>query len=1749
MTRMNQARKRTGTNKVLSMILVLVMLLSLLSMAAFTPATAANSGNSYDYNIMFLDCGRKYFSVDSIKKIIDNASDAGFNYIQLAVGNDGLRFLLDDMSLTVNGTTYTSEQVSSAIHAGNEAYYNFDVDELTQSEMDTIIAYAGSKGMGVIPCVNTPGHMDAILSAANSLTGENCSYNGSVRTINVTNDTAKAFTQALLQKYINYFAGKGCQLFNMGADEYANDKYTGGSMGFGKLQSTGKYSYYVNYVNEVAAMIKKAGMTPMAFNDGIYFANNTSSGTFDTDIIICYWSSGWGTYNPMPASTLDSMGFRLVNTNGSYYWVLGKGQCDATTASGFNKNSFPGDDKIDNPAGSMFCIWADYPGAMTEDEVINGSAATIAAFGRTLPKVKKVETVEPKTVTKDNVTVTAPGLTDLTVAAADAPAIDAAAEGKVVAYDVTPATASGSYKKNGIVTLPVPGSWDPSRVRGYIVNEDGSVTTGLTGTTADGKFTFTVPHFSQMGIYELAANAATETKTINLTVGGTTTDPIDGEYPGTKLDDAVASVVGVEPTDKPGTTTYEPATLGKGTFYVSTTANDTAPTVQLTFEDAGNGQYYIKNSAGKYVYPDATYTDYFFTGWWSYSVITTADKKNATVKVREGEDGSIVISRAVTGNGGTTAYLTLSGTTFDAGDNGTSLYLYSQKTTPGGKKTTLTFTGKSVGTTEVTIGNTKYIIKVTDEDLSTVTPLAIEYWITNKQVTADGATSKRIKATDPSVYSETGAKFSGLVPATGKQDGKDDVFWKGTRLTIENKQTDKSGVDRTRAGDDFAYIRYWAQKWSFSADGKTWSDFNNDDQIVAYYLQKTTVTDEVKTEVADWGEVPHTNFTYSGGKFVLIDYAVKYQSGNRTPDAFPVNGKTIAFHCNYESPNDLGTTVIKDGNTYYRKIGTVRAEETEGYEVYMITVTPNSDTKTIHVAAQPQDANSYSYDGTEKVVWVDNEVDLGDFSDKNLQYEGFSVGGDPVVPGLKIYNKQAMLITYYVRAKVTTDSLHVHYIDKTSNQQFYSYPINVKSGTQFSSKIALNKANWKGPLDNGTVSNDLGKPQTVSADLSTMPEISAQNRYSQYTCDKVQRSDDGKDVYLYYTFDNTKTFVVDFGLPLEIYPENMNTGLLNKVNSVAVEKTKLSYGTAQAMNSAENGYKVVYTMTKPIDGYETISITYTGVNSSSGKEGTATYNAYIIPASTVYYEDNDNFISFNNNGGKWEREGNTTTNAVQDLNALKDKKTYGYDSNYTSSSKFSLGSAMKTTVSSDTNSNPPTATFTFKGTGFDLVSMTSKDTGTILVNVKGTDNGITKNWIVDTFYGYTRKPDGYIQYTWTQGSDGTWHNKAQKIDKLPAGKKTGGTPNDGVTYEPNYTWTPVDKDNNALYQIPVIHYTDLPYGEYTVTVTPKYSSSRDPYYDANGDNNSYDFYLDGVRIYNPAGDKLNSQYVLDGEGYAQFTEIRNMLIAAKDLKSGTSASGMVFVDGVRDTSEITDYTNYGPNNEVYLSKNQAIAFKIRDMSNVDSIQIGAKAPNGNATMQIKVNGNDVQMQPLTTTSDMYYKLENVQPGQTIVITNAGDNLLSLTTLKVTYRTEPSTSNSADPVVDEEVVAQAPVMLMSMLYGEPQTFEPEHFTAKWSRNVRKGGTATLTVKASADVESITVNGEEITAYTTKTARSFWGPKETYHVFTYRVTNATTADYTVCALNAEGIASDPITAPLTVRPSIRDWWNGIFDKWKH
>lgn len=1689
MNKMNQTQTRSPRKRLLSLILAVILMIGLLPISAFATSASTQASDAedtgYKYNIMFLDCGRKYFSVNSIKQIIDNASAAGFNYIQLAVGNDGLRFLLDDMSLTVNGKTYSSERVSAAIHAGNEAYYNFDVDELTQPEMDEIIAYAASKGMGVIPCVNTPGHMDAILSAATALTGKDCSYSGSARTIDVTNATAVAFTQALLQKYISYFAGKGCEYFNMGADEYANDIFTSGSMGFGNLQSTGKYSYYVTYVNAVAKMVKDAKMTPMAFNDGIYFNSNTSSGTFDTDILICYWSNGWSSYTPMPAANLAAKGFKLINTHGDYYWVLGKSdwQCSPEKASGFNYKTFQGG-TINDPTGSMFCIWCDYPGVGTDTSVVNNTAATIAAFGAALPKVKPVEGVKNVTRTDDTtgVSVTAPGLTGLSVKKAAAPSIDTAAEGKVLAYDVTPTTESGNYAEAASVSFKTPSGWDTSRVRGFVVNTDGTVTDGLTGVVENGSFTFTAPHFSVMGIYQLSADAPTD---INVAVGGTVTVTVkdvnlSGIYHTENESIATVTVTGQDETTKPH---YTEATVSYSKLAGSNT--------KWTKTD------YFYEVDGNYHPVYAYYSNYRY---YYYGYSTTGSNNNVTQ-----------VGYSWYGYASVTGIYEQTGT----------------ETVPA--SSTITFTGKSVGDTFVVIGDVKYNIHVTEkapDNALTDASINLEYWITNNEVYDGKTTSANHTRTINSANAPTpeGVALADLAPNPAYySNGTVTVYyWQTVRLDATHKQTTASGVDQTARGTTLTHVRYHSDAWQYKTADGVWHYFEKGDQLVAYYLQKTEVTKEIDTYVKDWGygtgdTTPNTS---SGYGQVALTVAVVYPDGTVSPTEGEMYSKSTTIF-NYWDGRDIGIVAPVNNSNYSISKITVtdgtRTDNTSDIVWY------NSDTiewnKTLNAAGKEW------YDETE--VW------------------NKSSGTTPMVNGKNSNitwsaKNTAKLVLIYLEPIEKETNLNVQYIDLNANNNvFHSYQI-VMTYNQgypeptFTDKLMLNntgigdKGPWNGSKagdenylsDDAYVVNAAGTEQKFKKDITTIPGINGIYASGLYQYARADISKDGKTLRLYYDLNQAegKTFVVDFGLPVQI---PFSAFGITKVSGFTVSFDEKNPDVTKRQGNYGNGEIdmvnriVTYTLTKTLDAKVAVPIY---VTDTQGKK--LVQNVYIIPASNVYYEDS--LASFTNGSGvakdatwsKVDNDDQTTamdggTNVYQALEELGkgERNVYGYDEQYNNSSKLSMGTAHKVTVTADMANTAawkeqpasawPTASFTFTGTGFDVISLTDNTSGAIQVKVykaNSTDTTPVKNILVNNYYGYTRDGAG----NWVVSNS---------------------------------------EDPNALYQIPVVKVDGLDYGTYNVTIEVFYSK----YFDKTT-KSQYSFWLDAIRVYNPMGEGYD--YTADNEGYPQYIKLHDKLA---DTAATSGDEQVLFIDGAEHAT-IAQYANYGPKNEVYLAKGQAISFKLTGNTNeIASIQIGAKAPDGQPTMTVKGNGSttSAKNEVLSTATEMYYDItEQAKNGQLVTISNTSGSILSLTNLKITYKTSGQTVTLSDLTATEQANA---VAVVQALFAAPvATFSPETFQADWGRAVRAGKRATLTVKTSADVESITVDGQAITSYTTRTQRTGWGwwsPKVTYHVFTYTITApAQTTDYAVCAVNAEGTASEAVTATLTVRPAT--WWNWWF-----
>lgn len=1525
--------------------------------AAETQADDAVKTN-YELSIVMLDCGRKYFSVDSIKQIIDNASAAGFGYIMLGVGNDGMRFLLDDMSLTVNGTTYESDAVKTAIHAGNEAYYNFAVDELTQSEMDAVLAYAKEKGMGVIPMLNTPGHMDAILAAATSLTGTNCAYSVSARTIDVTNSTAVAFTQAFVQKYVDYFASKGCKYFNMGADEYANDVFTSGSMGFGNLQSAGKYSYYVTYVNEVAAMIKNAGMTPMAFNDGIYFNNNTSSGTFDTDIVICYWSNGWSGYSPMPASDLANKGFKMVNTNGSYYWVLGKpdAQCSASKAKDFDIKSFPGS-TINNPSGAMFCIWADYPGAETEASVISKTAATIAAFGATLPKIDDNKTVSDEAT---GVSVTAPGLTGITVAAVDK---GTELDGKKVAgaWNIELTTENGSYTDSATVSIPVGKEWLSYKLTGGVLESDGTtVTSDPNSKVENGVLTFTAKHFSTVVVL-----AEEKQKEITVTVGRTEPITVDGEVSSAYTDEFVT--VKTETKDKDQT--YIPAELAIDTLYVSTKKNDTAPTLLLTFEDAGNGQYYIKNGNDQYISPLASYG----IGW-KYSV-STGNK--AAVNITTHTDGSVVISRSFKHSGyfgtyETTAYLTISGSSFAAKSTATNLYLYRVEPV---KQTTISFTGKKAGTTRVLIGDTLYTVRVVDkapDGAMTASSLTIEYWITNSPV-YDGTSpstnhTKSITTTTTGANTDEGIAIEGIAPSPAYTFFDKTVtvyYWQAMRLDEDNKQTDASGDDETADGMTFTHVRYHAGAWQYKTLDGTWHYFLNTDQAVAYYLQKTKVTTEVDTYVKDWGygTAGTTPNTSDGMGQVALTVAVVYPDGTVSPAEKDMYFKSTTIF-NYWADRDIGIIAPRNNSDY---------------TISKITVTDGN---------RKSNSTANVWYASDTITWEKVTTDAGTewYDETTVWDEVTNAGTTPMVNGKNSNitwsaKNTAKLVLIYLEPIEKETNLKVVYYDDTYSQVITNYDIAMKYVTggpmpSFLTALQNNGKNVQTGVfeldDDAYVTNSSGVNQTFNKDVSTVAGVASQYKSGFYKYVQADISEDGKTMTLHFAVDETKLksmYVIDFGLPVRIPISSFGMENPQEVTGVTVLDSELSYGTASAVHE-NDGWYIVYVPNKTLKAVETLraEFTYSGHNAARLTIG-------LIPASTVYYEEG--FATYD---GTWNGTTNkgTGTQALTKLgNGKNTENGYGYDDAYKNDSTNSNATTAVTTAVGSS------ATFQFKGTGMELYLRTENTNSTS-----------------DPTSDAANSVDGhsYMLVQVYEGNDPTNTSSLKRMSFVDVNNLFAQPNRAGYGYN-TPCWT-------------VDGMTD---GEYTVVVRFVKGET---------------LAIDGFRVTNKA---YESSYAQDNEAQMDTAEIRNMVIANAQInlsfdaysnanemyrvatnkvldavfnETDTITGAVILTDDSNGTDTVTvdkELLNIGPKNEIYLKNGQAVVMQIP--STYSTVQVGMRSLTG-TPVQYKINTEEKTM---NSTVDMYYKV-SLAEGK-LVIQNVSGGILALTRLKVTSATAATTNDS------------------------------------------------------------------------------------------------------------------------------------------
>lgn len=1178
-------------------------------------------------------------------------------------------------------------------------------------------------------------------------------------------------------------------------------------------------------------------------------------------------------------------------------------------------------------------------------------------------------------------------------------------DGKKVAgaWNIELTTENGSYTDSATVSIPVGKEWLSYKLTGGVLESDGTtVTSDPNSKVENGVLTFTAKHFSTVVVL-----AEEKQVPITVTVGGTEPITVDGEVSSAYTDEFVTVKTETKNKDQ----TYIPAKLAIDTLYVSTKKNDTAPTLLLTFEDAGNGQYYIKNGNGQYISPYASYN----FGWGNYSVRTG----KAAVDITTNTDGSIVVSRSLEYSGlwtsKTTSYLTISGSSFGASEKETNLYLYGVEPV---KQTTISFTGKKAGTTQVKIGDVLYIITVSPEDLDNVSPLKIEYWITNSRLT--GTTSSKnelsIAATLDGVASAEGVEIASLVDAKGTKDNRSQEYWQSKILDVQKSndstsgtelQTTKEGDDETLSGRTFTKVRFWGGKWqvyttewidvdrtqvtvTYTGDKNVTMTYSGDkNQLVAYYMEVVSIANangesELHVNAADWGTKGDGTGTWG-----------------YTPEA---NRCSVSIQLVYEdgsfNPTDTTAASLKSKTIVYgywsggRGLGTMVFTGQQGYEIYKVTAATGT------MASRTGSGNTvtvtdFTWADNEETVWEGNQtksVSIGNPARK----PSYEAPYDNLAWNTGAHNRNnAILIRVYVKAEIKEDSLKVHYVNLKGNSEFYTYAINVQEGTTFDSRLAmdLSKETY---LVHNTVVNTNGIQQTVNGNLSKMAEIGAQYRYGGFTLKEVKLENGYKEVWLYYDFKNEHLFVVDFGVPVRIMPSDIDVAQSGwsgaKVDGKETSVGK--YGTA----TVGVGKGLTYTATKPMLGVETFTVTLEFTGSDNETTG-LTYLIYLVPATTVYYEQN---VATYSDG--WSLNG--TAIAADKYQETQKGRTagcnFGYDPYYKENQLGANGSVMYTTTPGES------AQLTFKGTGMELYLRTQNANNTTKPSDEAAQDVTDHSYmLVQVYAGDTADANSLKRMSFVDV------NNLFVQSKIGYGYNTPCWTVDGMTYD--------------TYTVVVRYVKGTTYGlaidgfRVTNTLKPDNAKTKDFYAAVHEDN------MQTSEIRNMVLAQANVSNAIFGMSAPMYqVGVKEVLDAVFDDKDVISGAAIIASNGTVNTNVTVDkdLVNIGPKNEIYLQPGQAVVMELT--GTYASVQVGMRSLTGE-TVKYQINSEPTK--EMNSTVDMYYKVVPVE-GK-LVIQNVSGGILALTKLKVTSAAAASTD---DPGVVPQTTPEAIRYAMALMRG-------------------------------------------------------------------------------------------------------------------
>ncbi|WP_285141918.1 family 20 glycosylhydrolase [Lactococcus petauri] len=338
-----------------------------------------------------LDISRKFYKAEVIKQFIDNLSNYPNSFLQLHMS--------DNQNLAVEMATVGQTTDKNAVYQDGQ-WLNTQTKRpfLSKNDLMDLVSYARSKNVVLIPEIEAPAHMQAILEllkindpkryeAIKLPDGAPEQFN----LIDYTKVEAIDFVQEMLAEYTPRFAGQAKAYFHIGVDE----------IDWLPVESNRNL---VNYVNTLDNFLKHQGYTTRMWNDRVAKADLAD---YNKDIQITYWSQigGWdinsiderassGRQYTASAQELLDAGFQLLNYNAYYtYFLPGQRMWQPESyaytindlvanwdLSKFELNSGKQVNSTENVIGSALTFWGEEAGDYTDSQIQQKMQSFVQAY-------------------------------------------------------------------------------------------------------------------------------------------------------------------------------------------------------------------------------------------------------------------------------------------------------------------------------------------------------------------------------------------------------------------------------------------------------------------------------------------------------------------------------------------------------------------------------------------------------------------------------------------------------------------------------------------------------------------------------------------------------------------------------------------------------------------------------------------------------------------------------------------------------------------------------------------------------------------------------------------------------------------------------------------------------------------------------------------------------------------------------------------------------------------------------------------------------------------------------------------------------------------------------------------------------------------------------------------------------------------------------------------------------------------------